>query len=490
MEPPGDLQHVLARSAAPLLLGASALLWAGCLDEATSPSDMRAQLAMAAVVRASDAAQASYVDAWHIEVSRPGSGVIADASGPMAPEEATVETRIEVKLESACETLVVAAELSSGGEVWFHSSGSHQICVGRRNLIEIEELAFVRPHPVVTPSELAFVIQEGDVDGGSFSIAYSGQDALAWAAGIQESGATWLSLPASSGLVTAGAPRSVELGVSADGLAPGAYSAHVVVTGEGFPGPIGSVSVSLTVTARPRIGLSTHTVTFSAPERATPEGQSLTVSNAGGGVLEWEASVDVPWLSIVPASGTLGTVDGVGSAQDVAVSLESEDLPPGDYTGTITFTAPGAFDTPQDVSVLLTVRERVPPTLGNPVYELRVLNDPTCFNDGSRYDVHFDYADTDGDVPVAEGSFVGEPLRFQWAFLPDGHTGESVIDTDVEGDGFSGTAHLDLCIAYEIAGNTSLRATFLLRDTWPLWSDPLSIVIPRPTGGHAPPGGG
>jgi len=407
----------------------------------------------------------------------------------MAPEASSVETRITVTLESACETLHVGVELSSGGEVWFRAQGSHEICVRRRNVVEIQELEFVRPRPVVTPSELGFVIQEGQVDGGSFSIAYSGQDGLAWAAAVQESGVTWLSLATSSGFVTAGQPQSVELGVSAEGLSPGGYSAHVAVTGEGFPGPVGSVLVSLTVTARPRIGLSTHTLTFSAPEGGAPDGQVLTVANTGGAVLSWEASVDSPWITIVPSSGILGTEGGVEPAQDVTVSVEIESLSPGDYTGTITFTAPDAFGSPQAVSVLLSVKERTPPTLSNLVSELRVLNDATCLNSGSRFDVRFDYVDADGDVPLAGGSFVGEPLRFEWQFLPDGHSGQSLIDADVEGDGFHGTAHMDLCIAYEIPGNTGVGLTFSLRDTWPLWSAPISIVVPRPTGAHAPRGG-
>jgi hypothetical protein len=117
------------------------------------------------------------------------------------------------------------------------------------------------------------------------------------------------------------------------------------------------------------------------------------------------------------------------------------------------------------------------------------LNDETCGNLGSRYDIYFDYADPDGDVTVLDGTLIGLPVRLVWQFLPDGLGGEGFINMATDGDGFSGRASLDVCIAFQIEGNTSVRETFSLRDGGGLWSNSLSITIPRPEGGNSPPPG-
>ena len=38
-----------------------------------------------------------------------------------------------------------------------------------------------------------------------------------------------------------------------------------------------------------------------------PTNQTFTVRNTGQGTLQWMASEDVPWLTLSPSSGALGT---------------------------------------------------------------------------------------------------------------------------------------------------------------------------------------
>jgi hypothetical protein len=528
-----------------------------------------------------------------VQVARPVGGVIAEESGSVGPEQETISVQITVTLEAACETLSVRVELSSGGQIWFQSEGNHEVCAGVRNDLEAQDLEFVRPAALIDPPALALIVQERKSTRLDFFISYPGTDNLIWTAEVQEEDAEWLTLQPTSGSVTSGQPGQVAALADAAELSPGQYFANIVVTGEGFSGPIGIIPVSLTVTAGPRIDLEPPTpLSFSVLSGLNPSPQAITITNSGGGMLTWTATDNVGWLSVSPASGSLAggqsqivpvAVASAGlepgnysatitvrdpnaenSPQTVAVNLtvleraaikldplsvststpegtnafpwsliltntggrglnwtatssepwvsaapnsgtvpyvpgvgglsfsmwinfNTASLAPGDYEATITFSDPEASNSPQILPVSLTVLPPEPPTISNLTWSLRVLNDSTCGNNGSRFDISFDYSDPNGDVPVSDGFFFGTPLRLSWAFLPDGFTGEALINTPTDGDGFSGTASLDVCIAYEFEGNTSVLETFTLRDQKNLWSNSLSIIIPRPEGGNSPP---
>ena len=75
--------------------------------------------------------------------------------------------------------------------------------------------------------------------------------------------------------------------------------------------------------------------------------QTLTVSNTGGGTLDFTASDDASWLSVSPASGT--------APKDLTVTADATGLAPGTYNATVTITAAGASGSPKTVPVTLTV---------------------------------------------------------------------------------------------------------------------------------------
>ncbi len=94
------------------------------------------------------------------------------------------------------------------------------------------------------------------------------------------------------------------------------------------------------------IGLSPASFSFSGPP--DPPGQTLTISNTGGGTLTWAASSNASWLSVSPTSGTApssATVSVTGTAG----------LAAGSYSSTITVSATGASNSPQTAAVSLTV---------------------------------------------------------------------------------------------------------------------------------------
>jgi hypothetical protein len=98
----------------------------------------------------------------------------------------------------------------------------------------------------------------------------------------------------------------------------------------------------------PTIGVSPSSFSFTATAGgANPAGQSLSISNTGGGTVNWTASSNQTWLSVSPTSGT--------APSTATVSVNITGLAAGTYNGAITISATGATNTPLSVPVTLTV---------------------------------------------------------------------------------------------------------------------------------------
>jgi len=106
---------------------------------------------------------------------------------------------------------------------------------------------------------------------------------------------------------------------------------------------------------KPVIGVSSSRLSFSAQQGdGRPATQTLTVTNVGGGTLNWNAAVTAAWLTLSPASGK--------DAGTIAVTLTAGSLAIGAYNTTIIVNAPGA--TAVTIPVNLTVEHAsVPPVI-------------------------------------------------------------------------------------------------------------------------------
>jgi hypothetical protein len=76
----------------------------------------------------------------------------------------------------------------------------------------------------------------------------------------------------------------------------------------------------------------------------------LGIAVSGGRSLTWRIETDVPWLTCVPSSGS--------GNETVIVLAHAASLEPGKYAGRITIHCSGAINTPQPVSVVLSIPER------------------------------------------------------------------------------------------------------------------------------------
>jgi parallel beta-helix repeat protein len=76
--------------------------------------------------------------------------------------------------------------------------------------------------------------------------------------------------------------------------------------------------------------------------------ETFTISNSGSGTLDWSVNDNAPWLSVNPTSGS--------DSGQVIVTVAPTGLSAGSYTGIVTVSSPDAFNSPQTVTVHLTVK--------------------------------------------------------------------------------------------------------------------------------------
>ena len=108
----------------------------------------------------------------------------------------------------------------------------------------------------------------------------------------------------------------------------------------------------------PSIVASQKGLTFIASSAGgAPASQTFTIVNGGQGTLNWGVTASTTsggnWLFVTPASGA-SPAGAAGPPVQVSVNLGG--LPVGDYYGQIAIQAPGAPNSPQSVTVVLTVR--------------------------------------------------------------------------------------------------------------------------------------
>jgi hypothetical protein len=116
-----------------------------------------------------------------------------------------------------------------------------------------------------------------------------------------------------------------------------------------FSTPTGPPSAPQALTtAAPTIALSRTTLGLCYPDYATStrhcgSGGSVTISNSGGGTLNWTSTKSRPWLRRSPFAGT--------APSTMKVRVDGTGVAPGMYYGAIYIWATGATNSPQRITV-------------------------------------------------------------------------------------------------------------------------------------------
>jgi pimeloyl-ACP methyl ester carboxylesterase len=133
------------------------------------------------------------------------------------------------------------------------------------------------------------------------------------------------------------------------------FNAAADLNGDGAPDVVvsnfengsGNISILLqSITSVLQVTPSSLAFTFTQGG-GSPSPLSLAIANTGGGTEAWSATTSQPWLVLGQSTGT--------APSTLSVSVNPAGLNPGTYTAAITVTAVGASNSPQVVSVTLTV---------------------------------------------------------------------------------------------------------------------------------------
>jgi len=202
----------------------------------------------------------------------------------------------------------------------------------------------------------------------SISTLSSCSDGVAWRAISSEK---WVSITPSSGQLQGSTSAVMTTAVSTAGLSVGPHTALLSIL---TPKSTASVVVTLTMQSTPSpteplLGVSSLGLNFNTTQgQSDPPGQSLTITNAGGGVLQWHTQVTTlatNWLHAGPTGGTIAP----GQTAQLTVSVDTSGLMPGTYVGQIVLLGvnknnAAASGSPQTITINLSV---LPPcSLGQP----------------------------------------------------------------------------------------------------------------------------
>jgi hypothetical protein len=213
----------------------------------------------------------------------------------------------------------------------------------------IYDTAYTPPsNLVITPDSLHFEGLAGGPTPASqqFEVA-SSNNPLSF--NIAED-ADWILLSPISGTT----PRTITVSLNTFGLGAGTYVDTLVVSSAGADNSPQNVVVSLTLEEPPpQIGVSDNAFFFNAiVNDANPAPKTLSISNTGGGVLNWTVANSESWLSLDPTSGV--------DAGDVELSVDITGLTFGSYFDTVVVTDPAATNSPVRIPVKLTMASDLP----------------------------------------------------------------------------------------------------------------------------------
>lgn len=207
-------------------------------------------------------------------------------------------------------------------------------------------------------------------------------------------GADWLIVPELA-LASADQLGLLTFRASPQKLRAGTYFGQIRITGPGIETGK-TVYVTLAVSPARRVVLpSPSGLTFYAtPTGSDPRSQRVSVVNAGEGLLSWTATASTlsgkDWLTVTRSDGSssAGQVAGSFTVRASPVGLDE-----GDHYGVITVSSPDAVNSPQQVTVVLRVRQPEATPRIIPLPAGVVLTDTTAqnivlFNSGQT-DVQF-----------------------------------------------------------------------------------------------------
>ncbi len=162
-----------------------------------------------------------------------------------------------------------------------------------------------------------------------------------------------------AGLSSAAAPATLTLTVTTGSLTAGSYTAIVSVTSATADNSPQVVTVTFTVApaaVAPLIELSSMSLSFSGEQGgAQPEEQTVQVTNGGGGTLDQLDVVSIQYEAGQPTGWLDAVLDASTAPTTLTFLAQTVDLGVGTYNASVEVASPVASNTPQTVTVTLSV---------------------------------------------------------------------------------------------------------------------------------------
>ncbi len=158
------------------------------------------------------------------------------------------------------------------------------------------------------------------------SVSNVGSGSFTWTV---TSNAAWLTTSAAKG----SSNTSVNALINSASLATGSYTGALTFTATGAANSPLTVPVTLNIAATGLVASPTSLIFYGTVNQTAPAAQTVSITNAAGSALNWQATSDSSWLSVSPASGA--------TPGSVSVSVAPGSMSLGVYTGNIKLHATG-----------------------------------------------------------------------------------------------------------------------------------------------------
>jgi uncharacterized protein (TIGR03437 family) len=205
------------------------------------------------------------------------------------------------------------------------------------------------PQLKISPAALSFGYQTGGTNNTvqqSLALSSTGA-ALSFAVGVNPvTGGNWLVVTPTSGVT----PATLTVGVQPPAIA-GTYTAIISILAPGASTTTHQVPVTLTVSTNPLLSLTPNALEFTwQMGAAAPASKTITPISTGAAMnytVAAATATGAAWLTAITQTGVTPNPIGIG--------VNPAGLTPGTYEGTVTVTATGAGNPPQQVPVTLRV---------------------------------------------------------------------------------------------------------------------------------------